>query len=101
LAEGPCEPVRGEWIAVQTGEHVPAVPIGLANVQALTLLALPVPRQRGDGRAVQRDRPYAAGGLRWTNDHVTVVLLQLLVDGCDAAVQVEIAPPQAARLAAP
>jgi hypothetical protein len=57
-----------------------------------------VSTKRGDGGAVQGDRPLAAGGLGWADDHVAVVLLQLLADRRYAGVQVEVAPAQPGRL---
>jgi hypothetical protein len=77
---------------VQAGEHVPAVLIGLTDLQALQRLLLPMPAQRRDRAPIQGDGACAAGGLRWADDHVPVVLLQLLGDGGDAAVEVQVAP---------
>ena len=98
-ADGPGQPVGCHRVTAWAGEHVPTVLIGRTAFDPFQGLLLPVPTKRGDGRAVQSERPFAAGGLGWADDHMAVVLLQLLADRRYAGVQVDVAPAQPGRLA--
>jgi hypothetical protein len=100
-AEGSREPVRGHRVAVEAGEHVPAVVVAVAERGALGLLGCFVGAQRCDGGPVQGDGSLAAGGLRRAQHQAAVILLQLAGDDRGRAVQVDIGPAQPGGLAAP
>jgi hypothetical protein len=70
-AEWAGEPVGGDRVAAQGGEHVAAVPVAGAGGVAFRELPAAVAAERGHGRAVQGDGAGAACGLGWANDGVS------------------------------
>src|SRR5690606_19241088 len=78
-----------------------AVTVPLAIGIRLRLLSGAVHAQRRDGGAVQRDHPGAVRRLGCARGQPAVPALHLPADHRGSCVQVDLAPPQSGRLAAP